>query len=90
MPTYLIERNIPNAGKLNQTDLQEISKRSNEALKSIGPEYQWHQSYVTDDKFYCVHSAPDEETIREHARKGGFPVDRVMEVKNVIDSATAK
>jgi Protein of unknown function (DUF4242) len=90
MPKYVIEREIPNAGKLSQAELQSISQKSCGVLRNLGPQIQWLQSYVTDDKVYCVYIAPNEEMVREHAKQGGFPADRVSEVKSVIDPTTAE
>lgn len=89
MPTYVIEREIPGAGDLTAEQLREISQTSCSVLDELGPEIQWLQSYVTGDKIYCVYVAPDEEMVREHARRGGFPANRISEVKNVISPATA-
>jgi cell division inhibitor SulA len=90
MPKYVIEREIPEAGKLSPEQLQSISQKSCEVLKQLGPEIQWVQSYVTSDKIYCVYIAPNEEMVREHAQKGGFPANRVSEIKQVIDPTTAE
>lgn len=91
MPKYLIERSIPNAGNLSQEELRGIAQKSCDVLSGdVGAGYHWVESFVTDDKIYCVHVAPSEEAIREHARQGGFPADRVMEVKSVIDPTTAE
>lgn len=90
MPKYVIEREIPNAGKLSAQELQAISRKSCGVLNRIGPQIQWVQSYVTGDKVYCVYIAPSEETIRQHAREGGFPANRVSEIKAVIDPTTAE
>ena len=90
MPRYLIEREIPGAGKLSAEELQGISQKSCGVLRDMGPQIQWVQSYVTDDKVYCVYIAPDEEAIREHARQGGFPANRVSRIKTVIDPTTAE
>ena len=90
MPKYVIEREIPEAGKLSTEQLQAISQKSCGVLENLGPKIQWVQSYVTDDKIYCVYIAPDEEMVREHARQGGFPANRVSEVKQVIDPTTAE
>ena len=90
MPRYLIERNIEGAGKLSEQELSAISQKSCGVLKDMGGDVQWVQSYVTDDKITCVYIAPNEERVREHARKGGFPADRVMEVREVIDPTTAE
>jgi Protein of unknown function (DUF4242) len=90
MPKYIIEREIPGAGKLTSEELQGISQKSCGVLKKLGPQIQWLESYVTDDKVYCVYIAPDEATVREHARQGGFPANRVSEVKGIIDPTTAE
>ena len=90
MPKYLIEREIPNAGSLTAEDLQGISQKSCSILQAMGPQIQWLQSYVTDDKVYCVYIAPDEASIREHAEKGGFPANSIAEIKTVIDPTTAE
>lgn len=90
MPKYVIEREIPNAGQLSGTDLQGISAKSCSVLQNLGPTIQWVESYVTDDKIYCVYIAPNAELIREHARQGGFPANRVSEVKSVISPVTAE
>jgi len=90
MPKYVIERGIPDAGKLSATELQAISEKSCSVLNELGPRIQWVQSYVVNDKLYCTYIAPDEEMIREHARRGGFPADRVSEIKAVIDPTTAE
>jgi len=90
MPKYVIEREIPEAGKLSAEQLQAISQKSCGVLKDLGPQIQWVQSYVTDDKIYCVYIAPNEEMVREHAEQGGFPANRVSEVKQIIDPTTAE
>jgi hypothetical protein len=90
MPKYVIERGIPDAGKLSATELQAISEKSCSVLNELGPRIQWVQSFVVNDKLYCTYIAPDEEMIREHARRGGFPADRVSEIKAVIDPTTAE
>ena len=90
MPKYVIEREIPDAGKLSGEDLHAISQKSCGVLKGMGPQIQWVHSYVTDDKVYCVYIAPDEEAVREHARQGGFPANRVSEIKTMIDPTTAE
>jgi cell division inhibitor SulA len=90
MPKYVIEREIPEAGKLSAEQLQAISQKSCGVLKALGPQIQWVQSYVTDDKIYCVYIAPNEEMVREHAKQGGFPANKVSEVKQVIDPTTAE
>ena len=90
MPKYVIEREIPKAGRFSAQELRAISQKSCSVLNQMGPQIQWVQSYVTDDKVYCVYIAPNEEMVREHARKGGFPADRVSAVKTVIDPTTAE
>ena len=90
MPKYLIEREIPGAGNLSEQELQGISQTSCSVLQKMGPQIQWVQSYVTGDKIYCVYIAPGEEMIREHATQGGFPANRVSEIKSVIDPTTAE
>ena len=90
MPKYVIEREIPNAGKLSAEELQAISQQSCSVLNQLGPSIQWIHSYVTDDKIYCIYVAPNEELIREHATRGGFPANRISEVKQVIDPTTAE
>jgi len=90
MPKYVIERELPGAGKLSRQELQAISEKSCSVLDKLGPQIQWVQSYVTDDKIYCVYIAPDEAMIREHARQGGFPANRVSEVRTMIDPTTAE
>ena len=90
MPKYLIEREIPGAGNLSKADLQGISQTSCGVLQKMGPEIQWLESYVTGDKVYCVYIAPDEEMIRQHAQQGGFPANRISEIKSVIDPTTAE
>ena len=90
MPKYVIEREITGAGKLTAEELQGISQKSCGVLQEMGPQIQWVESFVTDDKIYCVYIAPDEEAIREHAQKGGFPADRISEVKAMIDPTTAE
>lgn len=90
MPKYVIERDLPNAGKLTDNELQGISAKSCEVLQNLGPSIQWQESYVTDDKIYCVYIAPDEELIRTHATQGGFPITNVAAVRKVIDPTTAE
>jgi hypothetical protein len=90
MPKYLIERELPGAGKLSAKELQGVSQKSRDVLRGMGPQIQWVQSYVTDDKVYCVYIAPSEDMIREHARQGGFPANRISEVKTLIDPTTAE
>ena len=90
MPKYVIEREIPDAGKLSAQELQAISQKSCSVLNQMGSEIQWLQSYVTGDKIYCVYIAPNEEVIREHARQGGFPANQISEIKTIIDPTTAE
>jgi hypothetical protein len=90
MPKFLIEREIPGAGSLSADELQAISQKSCGVLRNMGPQIQWVESYVTDDKVYCVYIAPDAETVQEHARQGGFPANRISEIKSVIDPTTAE
>jgi hypothetical protein len=90
MPKYIIERTVPNAGQLSAQELQAISQQSCNVLKEMGQPYHWLQSFVTDDKIYCIHIAPDEETVREHARRGGFPADQVSVIRTIIDPTTAE
>jgi hypothetical protein len=85
VPQYVIERQIPGAGSLSEAEIREVSLRSLDALKQLGPQIQWLHSYVTEDKVYCVYLAPDENTIREHARRAGIPADRVSAVRRMID-----
>ena len=90
MPKYVIEREIPGAGDMSQQELQAVSQKSCSVLQNLGPQIQWLHSYVTGDKIYCVYIAPNEAMIREHASQGGFPANRVSEVKSVIDPTTAE
>jgi hypothetical protein len=90
MPKYVIEREIPNAGSLTRDQIQAISQKSCGVLKNLGPQIQWIESYVTQDKIYCVYIAPNEATVREHAKQGGFPANRVSEVKRIIDPTSAE
>jgi hypothetical protein len=90
MPRYVIEREIPGAGRLSAAELKAISQKSCSVLEGMGPQIQWQQSYVTGDKVYCVYIAPNAEMIHEHARQGGFPANRVSEVATVIDPVTAE
>jgi hypothetical protein len=90
MPKFLIEREIPGAGNLSADELQAISQKSCGVLNNMGPQIQWVQSYVTDDKVYCVYIAPNAEMVQEHARQGGFPANRISEIKSVIDPTTAE
>ncbi len=90
MPRFVIERSLAGAGKLPPQELKAISQKSCSVLRELGPEINWVESYVTDDKIYCVYVAPDEDRVREHARKGGFPADRVAQVRAVISPTTAE
>ena len=90
MPKYLIEREIPGAGGLSPQELTAIAQKSCGVLQGMGPQIQWVQSYVTGDKITCIYIAPNEQMVREHARQGGFPADRVEEVKTIIDPTTAE
>lgn len=90
MPKYVIERDIPGAGKLSSQELKAISQKSCGVLIKMGPQIQWLHSYVTGDKVYCVYIAPNEKMVREHAKQGGFPANRVSEVASVIDPTTAE
>lgn len=90
MPKFLIERAIPGVGKSTPKELQSISQRSCAVLKNMGPQIQWLQSYVTLDKLYCVYIAPDADTVREHAKQGGFPADAVNEIHALMDPVTAE
>jgi hypothetical protein len=90
MPKYIIERDIEGAGKLSSNELTGISQKSCGVLSEMGPKIQWVESFVTEDKVYCVYIAPDKETVREHAEKGGFPANRISEVKSKIDPTTAE
>lgn len=90
MPKFVIEREIPGAGKLSPEELRGISQKSCGVLREMGHEIQWVHSYVTDDKIYCVYIAPNEAAVREHAKKGGFPANSVAQVRSVIDPTTAE
>jgi hypothetical protein len=90
MPKFVIEREIPGAGKLSKQELQAISQKSCGVLQEMGPQIQWVQSYVSDDKIYCVYNAPDEQAVRTHAQKGGFPTNTIARVRSVIDPTTAE
>ena len=90
MPKFVIEREIPGAGKLSPADLHAISQKSCGVLQTMGPKIQWLQSFVTDNKIYCVYIAPDEATVREHAMQGGFPANSVARVAAVIDPTTSE
>jgi hypothetical protein len=90
MPKYVIERLIPGAGKLTPEELRAISQRSCDVLSALGPQITWVQSYVTDNKLFCVYIAPNEEMVREHARRGGFPANHISQVATLIDPTTAE
>lgn len=90
MPKFVIERELPGAGKLSPEELQGISQKSCSVLSDLGPKIQWIESFVTDNKIYCVYIAPDETTVREHARRGGFPATQVSQVRAIIDPTTAE
>lgn len=90
MPKYIIEREIPGAGNLSADELQGISQKSCSILKNMGPQIQWVESFVTDDKIYCTYIAPNEEEIRKHAEEGGFPANKIAEIKGVIDPTTSE
>jgi hypothetical protein len=90
MPKFVIEREIPGAGKLTPEQLRAISQKSCGVLQSMGPQIQWLQSFVTDNKIYCIYIAPDEETVRQHAQQGGFPANSIARVRSVIDPTTSE
>jgi hypothetical protein len=90
MPKYIIERNIPNAGHLSARELQSISQKSCAILTEMGPQIQWLESYVTDDKIYCIYIAPNEASVKEHAEKGGFPANSISQIRTSIDPTTAE
>lgn len=90
MPKYVIEREIPGAGKLTDDQLRAVSQKSCAVLTKLGPQIQWVESYVTDDKIYCVYIAPSEALVREHAKQGGFPANRISEVRSIIDPTTSE
>jgi hypothetical protein len=90
MPKYVIERDVPGAGNLSEAQLRELSKKSVQVLRGLGPEIQWLHSYVTGDKVYCVYLAPDETVIREHAKRVGIPANRISAVRRLIDPSTAE
>jgi hypothetical protein len=90
MPKFVIERELPGAGKLSPADLKGISQKSCGVLRSMGPDIQWVESFVTDDKIYCVYVAPDEATVRRHAKEGGFPANKVSQVRSIISPTTAE
>ena len=90
MPKYLIERTVPGAGQMSAENLRHIAGESNKVLRDLGPDVQWVQTYVIDDKLFCVYNAKDEEIVREHGRCGGFPVDAVYRIETMIDPTTAE
>ena len=90
MPKYLIERELPGAGKLSPADLKAVSQKSCSVLRDLGPQIQWVQSYVTDDKIYCVYIAPNADMVKQHAEQGGFPANKISEIKVGIDPTTAE
>jgi len=90
MPKYVIEREIPGAGNMSPEELQGVSRKSCSVLQNLGPQIQWVESYVTPDKIYCVYIAPSEDMIRAHAQQGGFPANRISEIKTIIDPTTAE
>jgi len=90
MPRYVIERELPGAGKLSPKDLQGIAQKSCKVLQGLGPQIQWVQSYVTGDRIYCIYIAPDEATIKKHAEQGGFPANRISRVAAIIDPTTSE
>jgi hypothetical protein len=90
MPKYVIEREIPGAGNMSAQDLQGASQKSCSVIRNLGPQIQWVESYVTADKLYCIYVAPNEEIIRDHAKQGGFPANRISEIKTMIDPTTAE
>ncbi|MGH9798531.1 MAG: DUF4242 domain-containing protein [Candidatus Polarisedimenticolia bacterium] len=90
MPRYVIEREIPGAGRMSREQLQAAARKSCGVLREMGPQIQWLQSYVTDDRLYCVYIAPDEAAVRRHAEMGGFPADRISRVREIIDPTTGE
>ena len=90
MPKYIIERGLPGAGKLSPDEIQGISQKSCSVLNNLGPQIQWVESYVTDDKIYCVYISPNEELIKQHAQEGGFPADSISQVRTIIDPTTSE
>ena len=90
MPKYVIERHIPGCGSWNAEQLRGVAQKSNQVLNALGPRIQWVHSYVTDDTIYCVYIAPNEEMIRDHAAQGGFPANRITEVRNIFDPTAAE
>jgi hypothetical protein len=90
MPKFVIEQEIPEVGKLSPEQLTAISQKSCSVLRELGPQIQWVHSYVTDDKIYCVYIAPDEDTVRQHAQQGGFPANRISQIRSIIDPTTSE
>ena len=90
MPKYVIERELPGAGNLGDAEIQGISQKSCQVLTDLGPQIQWVHSYVTDDKIYCVYNAPNAEMVKEHAEKGGFPANKISQVRRIIDPTSAE
>lgn len=90
MPTYIVEREIPGAGAWSAEQRQKVAEKSNGVLRELGPDIQWVESYVTGDTVYCVYRAPSEELIRKHASIGGFPVNRIVEIKGMLDPTSAE
>ena len=90
MPRYVIERELPGAGKLTKDELHAIAQKSCSVIKELGPSIQWVESYVTEDKIYCIYNAPGKEILKNHAEQGGFPANRIEEIKNVISPVTAE
>lgn len=90
MPKFVIERGIPEVGKLSPEQLKVISQKSCNVLRELGPQIQWIHSYVTDDKIYCVYIAPDEDTVRQHAQQGGFSANRISQIRSIIDPTTSE
>jgi len=90
MPKFVIERDIPEAGRLSSEQLQAIAQKSCGILRETGPEIQWVESYVTDDRIYCIYVAPDEDAVRKHAQQGGFPANKISQIRSVIDPTTAE
>jgi hypothetical protein len=90
MPKFVIERELPGAGKMSDAEIKAVAQKSNGVLHAMGPKIQWLESYVTDDKIYCVYAAPDEKTVLEHANKGGFPANKISAVRRIIDPTTGE
>lgn len=90
MPKYVVEREIPGAGNMSPQELQAVAQKSCSVLQNLGPQIQWLQSYVTGEKIYCIYIAPSEDMIRAHAQQGGFPANRISEIKTIIDPTTAE